>query len=451
MLIAFTSERTTSGQGARTTTTSYFLKMDKRFSNIFNLTEDQAIAILETPLDELEDTSAHYVAASHLMNFPTERSINALIETIKDDNPDLFHRIAKRKAVESLGRLKAPSALSAIRACLQDDDRYVVENAVWAIGEIGTKDREILEEIAQLLERPKQTYRVIIQTLAKFNYKPALDRIKKYTDSDDELIKSTAIATVVRLTEDYSQIDRVVELLRHSNVNVRRACIQDLIDVNYYQCIPQIAKSPVSFIFRVRGIKTLAEGAISSGAIEFSEIESSLDSVIRDRPEDLELVHEYDRKPTLEFLIDELYNTDFGRCYLATQTILDLYSEEAPKAILATYFDRGKDDYGANYHVIKLLGWLKYQPGYDVIVEALHNTQPQFQKSRTAAAIALGNLGDKGIISLLKETLDTPIFELKYSSLLALEQLGDDNCWEVVAEDANLLIRKKVAGKIGKL
>ncbi|WP_293028708.1 hypothetical protein, partial [Moorena sp. SIO3I8] len=33
----------------------------------------------------------------------------------------------------------------------------------------------------------------------------------------------------------------------------------------------------------------------------------------------------------------------------------------------------------------------------------VHNKAPQFQKSRAAAAIALGNLGDKRAIPLLKD------------------------------------------------
>ncbi len=66
--------------------------MDKRFFNIFNLTEDRAIALLKKPLDELEDKSERYVAASHLINFPTERSIQALIDTISDRNPDMYHQ-----------------------------------------------------------------------------------------------------------------------------------------------------------------------------------------------------------------------------------------------------------------------------------------------------------------------------------------------------------------------
>ena len=76
--------------------------MDKRFFNVFpGLTEEKAIALLETPLEELEDKSERYVAASHLVNFPSDRSINALIKTIQDTNPVLEHKIARRKAIET--------------------------------------------------------------------------------------------------------------------------------------------------------------------------------------------------------------------------------------------------------------------------------------------------------------------------------------------------------------
>ncbi len=92
--------------------------------------------------------------------------------------------------------------------------------------------------------------------------------------------------------------------------------------------------------------------------------------------------------------------------------------------------------------MVKLLGLLNYQPGYELIVEALNNTSPQFQKSRAAAAIALANLRATQAIPLLKETLNTPIFELKYACLLALEQL-EDPCWSMVADDSNPLIKAK--------
>jgi bilin biosynthesis protein len=56
--------------------------------------------------------------------------------------------------------------------------------------------------------------------------------------------------------------------------------------------------------------------------------------------------------------------------------------------------------------VVKLFGWLKHAPAYDLIVEALHNTQPQFKKSRAAAAIlmALAKLGDHSGAITVDET-----------------------------------------------
>lgn len=422
--------------------------MDKRFFNIFNLTEDQAIALLQMPPEQLEDKTDRYIAASHLINFPTERAIAALIEAIQSPASDLYNRITRRKAIESLGRIKAAIAMPVIRACLADEDCYTVENAVWAIGEIGTQDEAILEEIAQLLNKPEQSYRVIIQTLASLNYHPALARIKSFVDADNEPISSAAIAAVARLTQDYSQIGKVVAFLQHESVNARRACIQDLIDARYYQAIPEIAKCPVSIVFRLRGIRLLADIAVPSGKISFSDIEPHLDLVIRDRPDELNLVHEYDQTPTLAFAINELYQTDFGRCYLASKTLLEIYANEAPEALIATFSEQAHNDYGAHYHVVKLLGWLKYAPAYDLLVEALNNLRPQFQKSRAAAAIALANLGERRAIIPLKEALSTTkIWDFNYACLLALEQLGDNDGKAIAFNNPDWLVRAKVGSE----
>lgn len=416
--------------------------MDNRFSNIFNLTEDQAIALLKKPLNTEDGTSERYVGAAHLINFPTERSIKALIEAVQDLDPALENRIARRKAVESLGRLRATQALPTLKTCLADSDPLTVENAVWAIGEIGTEEESTLEAIANLLTKPEQTYRVIIHTLANFHYLPALERIKPFTSNKDKSIASAAIASVARLSDDYSQMPEVVQFLQDSDITVRRGCIQDLIDTEYYGAIAAIAKAPISIAFRLRGMRLLAAKGLATGKLNFAEIEPSLNRIIRDRPQDIDLVHEYDQPPAIEFLIRELYHTDFGRCYLASKTILEVYPHEAVASLLKTYQDEAHNDYGAHFHVVKLLGLLKHQPSYDLIVEALQNTSPQFQKSRSAAAIALGNLHATLAIPLLKQTLDTPIFDLKYACLLALEKLGEP-CWAEVVDDQNLLIKAK--------
>jgi bilin biosynthesis protein len=423
--------------------------MDRRFFNLFDLTEEQAITLLDTPQSQIdEEEDSRYIAAAHLVNFPSDRTIQALIRAIQNTDPCLQNRIVRRKSVETLGRLRASVALPIIQSCLEDEDCYTVENAAWAIGEIGTQDPQVLEALTQVLDRPEQTYRVVIHTLATLQYQPALERIRRFTESEHGSTASAAIAAVYRLTGDDVQMDRVVEFLQDSDRVTRRSAIQDLIDAKYYRAIPQISRCPESIVFRLRAIRLLADAGVVDGAIAFAEVQPYLEQTLRDRPSTLELVHEYDQPPALSFLIRELYDTDFGRCYLATQTLLEQSLPEAPEALLQTYTEEAHIDYGAHYHVIKLLGWLKYAPAYDLLIENLYNSAPQFQKSRGAAAIALGELGDVRAIPELKASLETKIWDLKYAALMALETFGDFSKHEFLAQDTDWLVAAKAASAI---
>jgi bilin biosynthesis protein len=74
---------------------------------------------------------------------------------------------------------------------------------------------------------------------------------------------------------------------------------------------------------------------------------------------------------------------------------------------------------------MKLLGWLRYEPGYDILIEGLNITQPQFQKSKAAAALALGELGDRRAIEALRPYLSSKLWDLRYAARVALEKLGE--------------------------
>ena len=419
--------------------------MDKRFFNLYNLTEKEAIALLDSPKDETDGGNSRYTAAAHLVNFPTDDSINALIRAVENTESSLDNRIVRRKAVETLGRLQAKKALSVIRSCLGDEDCYTVENAAWAIGQLGIQEEEILEEVAQVLEKPGQLYRTIIHILAKLNYQPALSRLQLFVDNEDPPIASAAISAICRLSGDYTGMEKVVEFLQHPSVNARRGCIQDLIDCDYHPAIPEIARCPVSIAFRLRAIRLIGYSAIAKGNLTFKQIQTDLEQVLRDHPNDLNLVHEYDQTPSLAFAIQELYQTDFGRCYLAIKTLLETYQDETPQALFDTYEEEAHNDYGAHYHVMKLFGWLKCVPAYDLLMSALQNPLPQFQKSRAAAAIALGEIGDKRAIPTLKDSLETNIWDLKYAALMALEKLGDYSAHAKISNDNDLLIAAKAS------
>lgn len=417
--------------------------MSQRFANLFNLSEEQAIALLDKPLDQLGEEDSRYIAASHLVNFPTPQAIAALMRAVENTAPELDNRIVRRKSVESLGRLQAKEALHLLHHCLKDEDCYTVENAVWAIGEIGTDQPDILEDVTAVLDRPGQLYRAVIHVLGKLDYYAALDHICRFIDHEDGSIASAAIATVCRFTQDFSQMHRVEEFLQSPVVFTRRLCIQDLIDAQYYSAIPKIARCPVSLVFRLRGIRLLADTGVPAGVLTFAEIQPHLEAVIWDHPQDLDLVHAYDRPQPIAGLVRELYETDFGRAYLATQTLLEEYPEETPAALFITYEDEAYTDYGAHYHVMKLLGWLQHQPGYELLLQNLNNTAPQFLKSRSACALALAKLGDRRAIPAIQACLEARSWELRYACLMALESLGDRDSAQALLNDSDWLVQAK--------
>ncbi|NJR71374.1 MAG: HEAT repeat domain-containing protein [Synechococcales cyanobacterium CRU_2_2] len=416
---------------------------DKRFLGMFGLSEAEAIRLLDAPMGS-EEGQSRYVAACELANYPTAGAIAALTRAIENTAPELNNRIVRRKAVETLGRLKASQALPIIGDCLKDEDNYTVENAVWSIGEIGTDDESVLAAMAALLDKPEQTYRVIIHTLAKLGYQTGVEKIRGFVDHEDKTIASAAMTAIARLTGDRALLQTVTEFLFHPNVYTRRLCIQDLIDAQYWEAIPEIAKAPVSVVFRLRGIRALADAGHAAGKLSFTEVQPPLEKALYDHPQDITMVHEYDPPPTLAFLIDELFQTDFGRCYLGSQILLTEHRDAAKAAVMAAYMDKARSDYGAHYHVMKLMGWLKLDMAYGLIVsEGLNNPQPQFLKSRYAAALTLGELGDRAAIAPRQACLDSPLWTLKYAALLALEKLGDRSGLDIASQDDDWLIRAK--------
>ena len=86
---------------------------------------------------------------------------------------------------------------------------------------------------------------------------------------------------------------------------------------------------------------------------------------------------------------------------------------------------------------------LKYEPAYGLFIDTLENLGDKFAKSRIAAAISLGFLGDQRAIPHLNACFNTKVWKFKYACLLALDCLGDDSGREIYASDSDWVIRAK--------
>ncbi|MEC7897886.1 MAG: hypothetical protein VX628_09475 [Cyanobacteriota bacterium] len=85
------------------------------FDNIhLGLKRDDAIAILTKQVVDLESASDFYMACSHLINFPCDETEEALILFLSRSSADNAVRLAQRKAIEVLARLKSNRAQSII-------------------------------------------------------------------------------------------------------------------------------------------------------------------------------------------------------------------------------------------------------------------------------------------------------------------------------------------------
>jgi len=396
-----------------------------RFQNLFpGLSQAEAMATLRRPLEELEDVSDRYLAATHLVNFPDEQTIAALMACAADGHPAQAQRIARRKAVETLARLGAHQALPVIQDCLDSEDPYLVENAVWALAELQAKPETVADILVRLLRDKQQNRRVVAQAVARLGIQEAIAPLRHLQQEEDPLLVTAATAALAQLTGHRDDLATLEGYLLHPDVTVRRAVIQDLMDAQSFSALAAIAGAPVSPVFRLRGVRYLADQQHQAGVAQTRELLTLVDQILLDDPSRITLVHRYDATPTLDFLVQELYGTDFGRVYLAVATLMSSCNPNTIGALTRSFADSGWNDYGAHYHMIKLFGWLGDAQPLPLVREALENSRPQFQKSRPAAALALARLDPQQAAPVLEQVVcEGSFWELRYGALMGLEQL----------------------------
>lgn len=404
--------------------------MAEAYNNIHpELGLDETLHILSLPLDQLEASSDYYMAASHLINFPGERAEDALLRLVLNTSSQQPIRLARRKAVEVLARLKCVRAMAAIGGCLESDDPYLIENAAWSLQQLNCQESEVLQKMCMLLEDPNQTRRVLIKSLAALGYHPASETIETLKDEDVPSIRSAVISAQLLLDGDQSRLSDLADYLVLPNQMDRQSAIQDVIDCGAARLLPDVLTSPVSPVFRLKALQALGAAAERIVDLDFDLLQN-LDHLFLDSSDRLRLVHHYDEPPQDQFLIQEFFGTDFSRCYLALQTLMLRSAKDLWPILHRRWTDDAHNDYGAHYFFVLLLAGRADWPS-DAIPEirillqdAMVNSRPQFMKSRPAAVLSLRQPWMHELRASLFEILKTsdPIrWDCRYAALMVLE------------------------------
>jgi bilin biosynthesis protein len=397
------------------------------FDNIHpGLSQDDAIRLLSAPLAELESQSDPYMAAAHLINFPGRESETALMALVVDADQSQPRKLARRKAVEVLGRLGCQDAIAPIANCLRSNDPYLVENAAFALQQLNCQDAAVHALLQQLLSDPAQNRRVLIQSLAALNVYEAEPLIASFQTSDQPGVRGAAISASIRLGGSREKVSVLGEQMLLPNQMDRQSAIQDAINAGATELLPQILRAPVSPVFRMRALRALwPEGRPQNDGLDLIEV---LDAIILDRPEALELVHAYDQPPSADFLIQEFFGTDFSRSYLALQTLQDHTAEQLWPLLEQRWHEEANNDYGAHYFFIRVFArngpWPDKTLGLidSILSEAITTRRPQFMKSKPAAVLAMAGLNLlKDPETTMASWLDphvTPFWEARYAAAM---------------------------------
>ncbi len=436
------------------------------FDNLPPLSQEEALELLATPVCELQLSSDYYKAAFHLMKYPGEKTEKALIDLVESTATDQAVIIARRKAVEGLARLGCVDAIPVIGSCLNSSDPYLVENAAWALKELGCEDGSLHSVMISLLDDPRQNRRVLIQSLTDLGVVSVISKIKDLLN-DVTLSVGVRGASIVAMSRLAGADNYIFELEKHLidlNQNNRHCAVEDVINGGALDLLPAVLRAPVAPSFRMRAISALwPDKILRYRQLNLIEI---IDQLIIDDPNNLNLVHYYDSRPTEDILVDYLFGTDFSRSYLAVK-MLCTRNIDLVWLALSKNLDKAKKDYGALYFFLLVINLMPYlieankEKVEEIISSALSNSWPPFMKFKPIAIFLImkvdTRLNYKNIAFFLDEE-KTPFWASRYAALLSIEDWLKDERKENIytflnccINDSNRFVNAKREALLEKL
>ena len=318
------------------------------FNNLPKINKIDAINILRRPISEVKLLADYYKAVFHLANFPCEESEVVLLDFIKHDCEKLEYKIAKRKAIEVLANFGCKKAIQAIAEFLENDDDYLVETVIWSLAKLKCNDIDIINKICSKLYKQFNNKRVVIQTLTHLGVRKEIDMIRSLSrdKKSSNGVKGASFAALIKLAGEEDKLTDLKKFLRLSNQNDRHCAVQDIINAGHLSVLPDLIKAPLSPSFKLQAIDSLWINEVV--LCENINLFNCIDSVVVDDPRNIDTLEVNNFNKDLNFLIEQLFHTDFNRCY---QSIKELLKFPLDKVLyyLNNNWDRAKSDYGAIY------------------------------------------------------------------------------------------------------
>ncbi|MFS8853848.1 HEAT repeat domain-containing protein [Synechococcus sp. H55.7] len=224
------------------------------------------------------DPGERYYAAWWLGRMRIPEGIPALIEALADETDRTAQGgyPLRRNAARALGKLGSLAGIPALKGALFCSDGQVVAAAAQALVEIalannldgdpeeveklGSALLEGLRFVEQGLETEAQAaLEAIIEALGHLQVAAALEPIRLYLEHTSIRLQCAAARACYRLTGDPAFAQRLLSVLEHTNIHLRRAALLDLGASGYLPAAQAIAAAAVESNIKLLALKQLVE------------------------------------------------------------------------------------------------------------------------------------------------------------------------------------------------
>jgi phycocyanobilin lyase alpha subunit len=224
------------------------------------------------------DPGERYYAAWWLGRMRIVEGIPALIEALADETDRTAQGgyPLRRNAARALGKLGSLAGIPPLKAALSCSDGQVVAAAAQALVEIALannlhRDPDEVEKLGSALleglrfvEQGLQTeaqaaLEAIIEALGQLQVAAALEPICPYLEHTSIRLQCAAARACYRLTGDPTFAQRLLSVLNHHNIHLRRAALLDLGASGYLPAAQAIAVAAVEVNLKLLALKQLVE------------------------------------------------------------------------------------------------------------------------------------------------------------------------------------------------